>query len=173
MDIRDMPIIICVDPGKGGGIASGMFNPDTHEMHMVRTVNMPETSVEMNKYFGYLIEGKAKVFAFVENITVFPGDKDKGKMFPMQKLHNNFTQLKTMFELRGIRLECPMPATWQTQLHLRKKGVKEESAIRKRRYKEFATKHFPTVAVTLKNGDCLCLLEWARRKMVYERKKYQ
>lgn len=174
MEIKDMTLIIAIDPGKSGAISSGYFNELTHGFNMVRTAVMPPDVVEINKYIGYLIEGHDinKVFVFIENILVFKSDSKDGKMFNMKKLHDNFNQLKTIFSLRGIRVELVMPATWQKQLQLRKKGVKEESKVRKNRYKEFAQATFPVLKVNLKNGDSLCILEWSRRQLIYNPKKY-
>lgn len=173
--MKDFPLLIAVDPGKLGGVSSALLDPDTGLLGSVASVGMPESTKDLNDYIGYLTDARDKVVVFIECIQMFQSDLDKqknpGKAFQLQKLHANVSRLKTVFEIRGHQVHDVYPKSWQSFLHL--KGEKDEPKTdRKNRYKAFAQSLFPTIQVNLKKSDSLCILEFGRRKCIYDGKKY-
>lgn len=175
MDLKDMMMVIAIDPGVKGALASMLFNNETHEMHMVRTHNMPVITGEISKTVDYIVDKRTRVICFIENITIQgplkPGES-QFKVFRSKKLLDNYMKLVTVFEMKGIKIESIMPMTWQSGLQLRTKGKKEEYKDKKAKFKKYATAIFPQIKVTPSNADALCLLEFGRRKLIYEPKKY-
>lgn len=172
MEIKNLPIILGVDPGVSGAISSALFNRVTHELHMHRAHLMPTNTAEISKVIDHIIDGR-KAFVFIENITIQGPPKEgesKFKIFRSKKLMDNYKQLITIFEMKGIPVESIMPMVWQTALQLRVKT--DTYTERKKRFRTYATKTFQAVKVDAKNADAWCLVEYGRRRMIYEPKKF-
>ena len=162
--------VIGIDPGANGGIA--IFIPGQH----TKVAKMPKDITELRDFFAYYVENY-KPIVFLEKLSVRPddvvvqGDKAAmGKMYRIQKLMANFEHLKALAETTGIPYVMVHPASWQTKLKLRVRGVHEEKADRKKRYQEHAAKLYPGVKVTLWNADALLIMHFGRWALVNEPK---
>ena len=159
-------VIIGVDPGSQGGLA--VFIPGQNP----KVIKMPKDIRELADFFAYYKENY-KPIVFLEKLSVRPddvmvqGDKAAmGKMYRIQKMLGNFEHLKAIIETAGIPYVMVHPASWQTKLKLRVRGVHEEKAERKKRYQEHAAKLYPGVKVTLWNADALLLMHFGRWVLV-------
>lgn len=162
--------VIGVDPGAGGGIA--VFVPGQN----TKALKVPKDITELRDFFAYYAENY-KPIVFLEKLSVRPddvatdGDKaNLGKLFRIQKMMANFEHLKALIETTGIPYVMVHPLSWQTKLKLRVRGVHEEKADRKRRYKDAAAHLYPGVNVALWNADALLLMHFGRWALVNEQK---
>ena len=150
--------VIGIDPGKQGGIAIY-----TKEDGMVRTVKMPEDINELDALFAYYKENYRPV-AFLEKLNLHRDDtQTPGKVFGIEKLLQNHAQLRTVLELSGIPFAMVHPLSWENRLGLRVRGLREEKAKRKRRYRDMAAKLYPGNKVTLWNADALLIIALKKR----------
>lgn len=158
-----MKTIIGIDPGAGGGIAF-------HSKGVTKVVNMPDTVTKMKEYLQYIIDTYDTPIVFIEKVQAYGGGDDiPGKKFGINKMLANYEQLKATIELSGIIYVEVHPSTWQSVLGFREKRPKnidlgKWKTIRKRKYKEYAQKHFPQLKVTLKTSDALCMIAFALNK---------
>lgn len=162
--------VIGVDPGAGGGIA--VFVPGQN----TKALKMPKDIADLRDLFGYY-KDNFKPIVFLEKLSVRPddvatnGDKpNMGKLFRVQKMMANFEHLKAIIETAGIPYVMVHPLTWQTKLKLRIRGVHEEKADRKRRYKDAAFALYPGVDVALWNADALLIMHFGRWALVNDPK---
>ncbi len=163
--------VIGVDPGVGGGIA--VFVPGQN----TKALKMPKDITDLRDFFGYYADNY-KPIVFLEKLSVRPDDikadengkTNMGKLFRVQKMMANFEHLKAIIETAGIPYVMVHPLTWQTKLKLRIRGVHEEKADRKRRYKDAASAIYPGVDVTLWNADALLIMHFGRRALVNDPK---
>lgn len=162
--------VIGIDPGAAGGIA--VFVPG----QTPRTIKMPKDITDLRDFFAYYIENYRPI-VFLEKLSVRPDDvvvQDNraamGKLYRIQKMMANFEHLKAIIETSEIPYVMVHPASWQTKLKLRVRGVHEEKADRKRRYRETAAKIYPGVDATLWNADALLLMHFGRWALVNEPK---
>lgn len=152
--------IVAIDPGSGGGIAL-LTNG------RVQVVPMPKDVFEMEQYFTYIFNTYENIIVLIEKVNLWgKADDAPGKKFGIQKMLKNYEQLLTVIKMTGFKFVEVPPITWQSTLGLRMKRNKgvdyaEFKTFRKKVYKEFATKSFPTIKrVTLKTSDALCLLRF-------------
>lgn len=162
--------VIGVDPGAGGGLA--VFIPG----QMTKAVKMPKDITDLRDFFAYYRENYNPI-VFLEKLSVRPddikadGDKpNMGKLFRIQKLIANYEHLKAIIEAAGIPYVMVHPLKWQTALNLRVRGVHEEKADRKRKYRGFAQANYPAINVTLWNADALLIMHFGRYALVNEPK---
>lgn len=162
--------VIGIDPGANGGIA--IFIPGTK----VKVVKMPKDIADLGDFFAYYKENYHPII-FLEKLSVRPddvkveGDKAAmGKLYRIQRMMANYEHLKALAETNGIPYVMVHPASWQTKLNLRVRGVKEEKAVRKRRYQRFAQSLYPAVNVTLWNSDALLIMHFGRWALVNDPK---
>jgi hypothetical protein len=149
--------VIGIDPGKQGGIAIY-----TKEDGMVRTVKMPEDVKELEALMSYYKENYPPV-AFLEKLNLDRSDTDiPGKVFGIQKLLENFAQLRAVLDLSEIPYAMVHPLSWENRLGLRVRGLHEEKAQRKCRYRDVAAKAYPGNKVTLWNADALLIMHFGR-----------
>lgn len=161
--------VIGVDPGGNGGIA--VFIPGDS----VKTVKMPKDLTDLRDFFAYYVE-TYKPIVFLEKLTVRPDDitpdasgkTDMGKLYRIQKMMANYEHLKALIETAGIPYVMVHPASWQTKLKLRIKGVKEEKHERKHRYKVKAAELYPGVKTTDWNADAIMIMHFGRYILVNE-----
>jgi len=162
--------IIGIDPGSSGALC--VFIPGK----LVKVIKMPKDITELRDFFAYYAEN-FKPIVFLEKLSVRPDDvvvqgdrAAMGKLYRIQKLMANFEHLKALAETAGIPYVMVHPASWQTKLKLRVRGVHEEKADRKKRYQEHAAKLYPGVKVTLWNADALLIMHFGRWALVNEPK---
>lgn len=162
--------VIGCDPGANGGLA--VFVPGRN----AKAVKMPKDISELRDFFAYYSE-TYKPIVFLEKLSVRPddvmvqGDKAAlGKLYRIQKMMANFEHLKAIIETSGIPYVLVHPASWQTKLKLRERGVHEEKAERKKRYQQRAAALYPEVKTTLWNADALLLMHFGRWALVNEPK---
>ena len=157
--------IIGIDPGSGGGIAvyvTGEYNG------LYKVVKMPKDNADLQYLFAYYKDNFRPII-FLEKLSVRPDDiavgegrANMGKLYRIQKMMANYEHLKALIETAGIPYVMVHPASWQTKLGLRVRGVHEEKADRKRRYRETAAQLYPGVNVTLWNADALLIMHFGR-----------
>ena len=160
--------VIGVDPGASGGIA--IYVPG----NLVKTIKMPKDITELRDFFAYYAENY-KPIVFLEKLSVRPDDvavqgdrAAMGKLFRIQKLMANYEHLKAIIETAGIPYVMVHPLKWQTALKLRDRGVHEEKADRKRKYRGSAQASYPNIDVTLWNADALLIMTFGRYALVNE-----
>lgn len=162
--------IIGIDPGTNGGIAVDLQGQNP------KVAKMPKDITELRDFFAYYAENY-KPIVFLEKLSVRPDDvsadgsrANMGKLYRIQKMMANYEHLKTLLEVSGIPYVRVHPASWQTKLGLRVRGVHEEKAVRKKRYQEHAAKLYPGVKVTLWNADALLIMRFGRWALLNEPK---
>lgn len=162
--------VIGVDPGANGGIA--IFIPG----RITKVVRMPKDIKELRDLFVYYAENYHPI-VFLEKLSVRPDDvtadgkgANMGKLYRIQKMIANYEHLKVLIETTGVPYVMVHPASWQTKLKLRVRGVHEEKADRKKRYKEHAAKLYSDVNVTLWNADALLIMHFGRWALVNDAK---
>lgn len=160
--------VIGVDPGAGGGLA--VYIPN----QLVRTVKMPKDIADLRDFFAYYAENYNPI-VFLEKLSVRPDDittdgekPNMGKLFRIQKMMANYEHLKAIIETTGTPYVMVHPMTWQTRLKLRVRGIKEDKAQRKRRYRMIAQENYPAVDVTMWNADALHIMHFGRIVLVNE-----
>ena len=139
--------VLGIDPGSNGGIA--IFVPGQNP----KVVKMPKDITELRDFFAYY-KDNFKPIVFLEKLSVRPDDvmvqgdrAAMGKMYRIQKLMANYEHLKALAESAGIPYVMVHPGKWTSYLGLRitsRNGVKETKRERKKRYKEFAKKNYPS-----------------------------
>lgn len=162
--------VIGIDPGANGGIA--IFIPGMN----VKVAKMPKDMADLRDFFTYYMENY-KPIIFLEKLSVRPDDivadgskANMGKLYRIQRMMANFEHLKALAEATGIPYVMVHPASWQTKLKLRIRGVHEEKSVRKHRYQEYAASLYPGVKVTLWNADALLIMHFGRWALVNEPK---
>ena len=160
--------VIGIDPGAAGGIA--VFIPG----QLTKAIKMPKDISELAELFAYYAENY-KPIVFLEKLSVRPDDittdgdrANMGKLYRIQKMMANFEHLKALIESSGIPYVMVHPASWQTKLKLRVRGVHEEKTERKHRYQDHAGKLYPGINVTLWNADALLIMHFGRWALVNE-----
>ena len=158
--------IIGIDPGASGGLA--VFQPGK----LTRAVKMPKNIQSLRDFLAYYAENFRPV-VFLEKLSVRPDDvkvegeqANLGKLFRVQKMMENYYELKTIIETAGIPFIQVHPVKWQTSLKLRKLGSKEEKRDRKKRYQRHAAGLYPEVKVTLWNADALLIMHFGRWALI-------
>lgn len=167
--------VIGIDPGSSGGIAvwTGK-NIGSSKMPTLETVNgkgkkSHETDIE--SLGNMLTEQKEQgsVIVFMEKVQAWMSDTDEnpGKRFRIQKMLANYESLKAVIKMLHIPMIEVPSRTWQTYLNLVRKGMSKDD--RKRLYKSAAKEYYPTQDVALWNADALCLVQFGRMKLFYDK----
>ena len=158
---------IGIDPGSQGGIA--IFIPDSP----IKTVKMPKDIRDLRDLLQYYAD-TYKPIVFLEKVSIRTDDIDMsqgnqkkamGKLFRIQSMISNFEHLKAIIESCDIPYVLIHPYSWQTKLNLRLKGVKEEKAERKNRYKAKAEELY-NVKATLWSADAILICHFGRWALV-------
>ena len=159
------PIYAAVDPGVNGGISH------QYKEHPAFAVKMPKASTPLEgkekddqnqrEYIEGLTSVSPRRIVAIEEVGAFTSDKPAIRM-AIQKMRDNYTTLKTLFEVNGWEVISVQPKVWMRDLRLLKKG--ESKTDRKRRFKKFAQSKYPHLKVTLKTSDALCILYWLTTK---------
>lgn len=155
--------IVGVDVGKTGGIAI-KYN-DHYKVH-----KMPELK-QLDELLKYYKEVSTDLLVVIESVRLLPGDmnsgaeKNFGRAVRMQKMLDQFAQIKAILEIAEIKYKLVSATTWQSDLQLRPKGWRKlTKSERKRIYQKFANHNFPT-KVNLDVSDAVCILIWALRNI--------
>lgn len=148
--------IITIDPGKGGAIA--VWSPQNGtEVH-----KMPETVIDIYELLISYQTMNKRTLVVIEKVQSWKSDLSQGgKNFGIEKMVENFVELRSAIIISGLPWLHVFPAQWQDGLHFRNKG--KEKHERKNDYKQFAMRHFPDIRATLVNSDALCIMEFVRR----------
>lgn len=162
MEEKKMKIncIIAIDPGvSNGGIC--IYRPkDKPECK-----KMPKDIYGLRDILQHY-KGISKPIVFVEKLNVRPDDvrtkegEFNPKIYRIQKMLANLTQIKTVLELLDIPFVLVHPSKWQSVLKLYIKG--EDKNVRKRRYREVARQLYPIVNTTLWNADAILMMHFGR-----------
>lgn len=154
--------VIGIDPGKTGGIA--VWKPNG----FLKVVKMPDDLTDLSLFINQYKECCNPII-FLEKLQLRHSDLSiPGKAFRIQKLLNNFEQLKTVVHLLDIPYVLVNPMKWQDELNLRIKGTKrvEETKDRKNRYKLIAQKHYPEFKQALWSADATMIMHFGRFALV-------
>ena len=154
------PRILAFDPGASGGIAElypngtvsafAMMDDSDLRDHVeafIAAARMDEVRVVV---FMEIVGGFIKVDG--ENVGVGPG---------MFKFGDGNGYIRGLIDAARIERRMVLPKVWQTGIP-GVRGVKEK-AVRKRALKAPAARLFPTIKVTLKTADALCIADYGRR----------
>lgn len=162
--------VIGVDPGAAGGIA--VFIPGAN----AKALRMPKDITDLCDFFAYYRDNYRPI-VFLEKLSVRPDDvtadgsrANLGKLYRIQRMMANYEHLKAVIEMSGVPYVMVHPMTWQTKLNLRTRGVHEEKAARKRKYRGFAQASYPEIKVTLWNADALLIMHFGRWALVNDAK---
>lgn len=162
--------VIGIDPGANGGLA--VFIPG----EQIKTIKMPKDIRDLRDILQYY-EDTYKPIVFLEKLSIRADDVEMmpngkpnmGKMFRIQKLMGNYEHLKAIIESCNIPYVMIHPFSWQTKLNLRLKGVKEEKAERKNRYKAKAEELYK-VKATLWSADAILIMHFGRWALINDTK---
>lgn len=154
--------IFGIDPGANGGIA--VWQPGK----LLKTIRMPRNVSDIRDFLQYYHE-TCNPIVFLEKLSVRPDDvsvsggkANMGKLYRIQRMIANYEELKAAIEISGIPFVMVHPMKWQNALKLRTKGVKEEKADRKRRYRDIAGELYPEIKATLWNSDATLIMHFGR-----------
>jgi len=160
--------VVGIDVGANGGIVTW------REGQRVVAARMPKDLNELGRYLLYL-KSICNPVVFIEQINLRPddvvveaGSANMGKAFRVQKMVENFAQLKSTVAMCGIPYALVHPLTWQSRLSLRKTG--EDKAERKKRYKVAAERRYPELKVTLWNADACLIMHFGRNELMADSK---
>jgi hypothetical protein len=127
----------------------------------LHTSKMPKHANELRKYLQFCIATYGKVCVFIEKLSIQHRDfYEAGKVFRLQKMMENYSQLKAIIDVCNCDYAEVHPLTWQSRLGLRKRG--EEKQERKARYKTEAQKFYPLLKATLWNCDAVLIMHFGR-----------
>lgn len=153
---------IGIDAGANGGIA--MYDGGIH------TIKMPKDLNILRKYIQHCIVVYDSVVVFLEKLSIQHRDfNEGGKVFRLQKMMENYAQLKAIISVCNVDWAEVHPLTWQSRLNLRIKG--EFKPIRKARYKIEANKIYPALKPTLWNCDAVLIMHYGREMLSSNNKK--
>lgn len=158
-------LIIAIDPGKSGGIASLLFDRKNNKVASATAVKMPETLEQTNMYIRHLINGRPNDghVIYIEKIQLRPDDLQNKTMFNMQKLVRSVERLIGTFKINGFKYVEVLPHIWQKKFIAKKIAEKKD---RKNVLKQIAQERFRGLKVTLATADALCILEYARGEYI-------
>lgn len=152
-----MKRILAIDPGASGGIV------EVYPSGNVTAIAMPDDGDlrDMIRAFARNaeMEGDSAV-CYLELVGGYiAGNKTPGSA--MFNFGNGYGYLRGLLAANLIETRLIRPQAWQAGIP-GLFGVKEKPR-RKRALKEHAARLFPTIKVTLKTSDALCIADYARR----------
>jgi hypothetical protein len=162
-----MSIIIGIDPGTNGGIASNINTIHTKDNKKTIAYKMPDTEMDFihlmsnMKYVAELNE--LKVTVILEHVGGFTGGKGQpgSRMFNFGKWF--WGPLFTCLTM-GFQVELVRPQKWQKYFSLGTQTGMSKTDW-KNKLKAEAQRRFPGVNVTLATADALLLLEYGIRNI--------
>jgi len=152
-----MKRILAIDPGASGGVVE--YYPNRR----VVAVAMPDDG-DLRDMIGDFAsrarEEADSTVCYMELVGGFiAGNKLPGSA--MFNFGNGYGYLRGLLAANRVELRLVRPQQWQAGIP-GVFGVKEKPK-RKRALKEHAARLFPTLKVTLKTSDALCIADYARR----------
>jgi hypothetical protein len=161
--------IIGIDPGYNGGLA--VFTPSAcgpSQPPLVRLFRMPRETADVVEVLRQLRAEGRRPLAFLEklnirhsDISVEDGRANMGKLYNLQKMIQNYEQLRAVLQAEGVPYALVHPLKWQSDLGLRASRYRgEDKAARKRRYRDTAQELHPDLRVTLWSADALLIARW-------------
>ncbi len=174
-NMKEYDKVIGIDPGASGGIAVFSRSGIGCSKMPVKTIKkggkkINETDVrELAEILREQTNGYMAI-VFIEKVQGWISDTEDnpGKRFRIQKMLANYEALKTAIIMSGIDLVEVPPRTWQTYLALVVKGMEKKE--RKQMYLNAARNYYPTAKVALWNSDAICLVQFGRMKLQFDRK---
>lgn len=152
-----MKRILAIDPGASGGVVE--LYPDGRAIAVAMPDDADLRDIVRSFADGAKLEGQHAI-AYMELVGGFiAGNKFPGSA--MFNFGNGYGYLRGLFAMADIELHLVRPQQWQAGIP-GLFGVREKPA-RKRALKEHAARIFPTLKVTLKTADALCIADYARR----------
>lgn len=137
--------LICVDPGKNGGIAV------SDASGKVTAYPMPETVKDLYSLLFHLtFVNTPCVEAVVERVHSMPTDSASAAF----TFGENFGMIQGVLAAIGVPYRFVQPHAWQKKVGALPKNKPE----RKRALKAFAQQRYPHIPVTLKTADALAML---------------
>lgn len=165
--------IMGIDPGIGGGIAiytkNGLVATKMPSYSVMRSNGKKKNETDINK-LGEIFEQQKENYnpiVFIELVQAWTGTDDPARQYQIGRMLANYEALKTTITLSGIDFIEVMPQQWQSFLNLKVKG--ESKNDRKRRYVRFAASKYPEAKATLWSSDAICLVEFGRRKLSFDK----
>jgi hypothetical protein len=152
-----MKRILAIDPGASGGVVE--YYPNGR----IVAVAMPDDG-DLRDMIGDFAsrsrEESEQTVCYMELVGGFiAGNKLPGSA--MFNFGNGYGYLRGLLSANRVELRLVRPQQWQAGIP-GVFGVKEEPK-RKRALKEHAARLFPSIKVTLKTSDALCIADYARR----------
>lgn len=157
--------IIGLDPGASGGLT--IWRPN----HVIEAKKMPKNLNDIRDYINHLKSISSPII-FIEKLGLRADDisigndggVNMGKLYRIQKMMQNYEQLKAIITVCDIPFIQVHPMTWQSRLKLRvrQKGVKESKQQRKNRYKQKSSELYPELKATLWNCDATLIMHFGR-----------
>lgn len=152
-----MKRIIAFDPGASGGIA------ELFPSGAAIAYSMPDDADLRDNIHAFTTAASLdgdRVVAYVELVGGFIG----GSPAPgsaMFNFGNGYGYIRGVLAALRVETHLVRPQEWQAGIP-GVRGTKEKS-VRKRALKEHASRLFPSLKVTLKTADALCIADYARR----------
>ena len=151
--------IIAVDPGKTGGIAI-KFNGK------YKVYKMPDSLVKIDDLLKHYNDVSDSMLVVIESIRLH-NTGNMAMVSRMQKLFENYNQIKTLVAMNRIPFIEVAPVSWQAYLNLRTSRIKAmDRTGRKRAYRDFAQPWWPD-KLNIDVADSVCLLIWAERNIKF------
>ena len=149
--------ILAIDPGATGGVAQ--LYPDGR----VTAFAMMEDSDLRDELEAFIAAARmdgVRVVVFMELVGGYIG----GNKLPGSAMFNfgdGYGYIRGLIDCARIERRMIRPQEWQVGIP----GVRgqKEKSIRKRALKAHAARLFPSLKVTLKTADALCIADYARR----------
>lgn len=152
-----MKRILAIDPGASGGVV------ELYPNGRVVAVAMPDDGDlrDLIEAFACSAHSEAEqAVCYMELVGGFiAGNKLPGSA--MFNFGSGYGYLRGLLAANRVELRLIRPQQWQAGIP-GVFGVKEKPK-RKRALKEHAARLFPTLKVTLKTSDALCIADYARR----------
>jgi hypothetical protein len=151
--------LLTIDPGKTGAIAI-KFN-GKYVVH-----KMPADLMKIDELLKFYKGNSGSMLVILEQIRLHRTD-DMAKASRMQKLFEQYAELKTLLTMNGIPFTEVSPRSWQSFLGLRTKQINAmKPHERKRAYRDFAQAWWPT-KLSIQVADSVCLLIYGERNLKF------
>jgi hypothetical protein len=152
-----MKTLICIDPGKSGGLVC------KSDGQPVLAVAMPETEGDVLALLREWATDPANTVAVIEEVSGFAGVGQPGS--GMFKFGRGFGFLLGALQTLGVRVELVRPQKWQKAMGLGSAVNCASKVEWKNKLKAHAQRLHPGLKVTLAVGDALLILEYAIAQM--------
>ena len=150
-----MKTLICIDPGKSGGLVR------KSDGQPLLAVPMPATEGDVVALLRQWVTDPAATVAVIEEVSGYAGVGQPGsRMFTFGR---GFGFLLGVLQTMGVRIELVRPQKWQKALGLGCAADCASASAWKNKLKAHAQRLYPEVKVTLAVSDALLLLEYALR----------